>query len=331
MQLHRNEPYSSTNKTMVSTTNDADALAEQFGNLSTYTTPSPTSSLAFKYDRFADDDPPKPRPIPRYLFRVYSSHSAGKTSASIIQSKAACSNSPEIREMSRACIFSKRLRYLASDIAVKHLMRKLPNNEDNLISWTSSILFAIVYIFYHNIHYGAPRQDIHLCVIDTKRFRSKTFICDRDLMDVLKKDTDDWNSLVRWRRSTRLYFGEYLSQGSMNVVGKCVVVSAAQLFDEGLLDIHDRFPQLERQMQRERKTKLASIICDFRDNWPQNAVKLEQTRAEAIVKVADLFGRRWRLPVALSLVSLHHYSNVAWTLGTAFEEKSRHLGGLTGN
>lgn len=337
VQSYHSGLYDSTNKTMVTATNDTEALAEQLSNLRTNTAPPPGSSLAFKYNLFADGDPRHPRPIPRYLFRVYSSHSAGTTSDSIIHSKAACSDNERIRESSKTCIFRKEQRELASEMVFKHLRWKPHNDGDNLISWTSSILFAIVYIFYHRTHYGAPKEDIHLCVIDTKKFKDKTFICDRDLIDVLKKDTADWNTLVNWR-STRLYFGEYLSQGSMGVKGKCVVVSAAQLFNEGLLDTHDDFRRLKEQMEQETKaetetkgkpkTKWALKVCNFRDAWPQNAVKLEQTRGEAIVRVADLFGERWRLPVALSLASLHPYVNTAYILTSEFQRGSR-IGCLT--
>lgn len=305
---------------MATTIDQLEALTSDFNNLSPYTGP-----LTFKFKLFEDEKIPA-RPVPRYLFRVFSRKSAGHTSETVVRSKAACSQDEKMKESARTCLFRKD-KALARDMVLRHLMW-CPKDDDNLVSWTSSILFAIVYMFYHHIHYGIATEDVYICIIDTKKFAEKTFICDMDLIDHFRQECDkDWEYLYSLR-SGKYYFGEYLSQGSRVVEDKCVVVPAAHLFQQGLFGIHDGFSQLKGQMQQGSRTKWASIVCDYRDKWPQNMITLEQTRAEAIVRVADLFGERWRLPVALSLASLYPYFNAAWILTSEFQETSR-LGCLT--
>jgi hypothetical protein len=56
--------------------------------------------------------------------------------------------------------------------------------EDNLVSWTSSLLFVLVYIFhlYANLTDGLTFDDIHLCIIDTISFPRGVFLRDMDLI-----------------------------------------------------------------------------------------------------------------------------------------------------
>ncbi|KAH6714588.1 hypothetical protein BKA61DRAFT_605536 [Leptodontidium sp. MPI-SDFR-AT-0119] len=61
-------------------------------------------------------------------------------------------------------------------------------HEDNLVSWTSSLLFALVYIFHlhANSNDRSAFDDIHLCIIDTnqflKRFSFVTKISSRPML-----------------------------------------------------------------------------------------------------------------------------------------------------
>ena len=60
-------------------------------------------------------------------------------------------------------------------------------NKDSFVSWTSSLLFAIQFIYYQHL---SPRDrsclaEIKLNVIDTTQFPRGTFIRDLDLIDAL--------------------------------------------------------------------------------------------------------------------------------------------------
>lgn len=232
--------------------------------------------------------------IPRYLFRVFTPKSRGTTNEFWAKSN----------DASKMDIFEE------SDISVASMINRHLNWEvgpDKLVSWTSSLLFVLVYIFnrHASLKDGSAFDKIYLCVIDTTKFAKGVFLRDMDLIDAycsfdanlmrLKKIRKDW------------YFGEYLSQGALKIEGKCKIVSAQAMINRGLCDLRQEFREFA-QWQPCKSPGWARDVNELRHT-------LQQTESEDIItgkiqvafKIAQLFGSPWTLPVAANLVALLPY------------------------
>jgi hypothetical protein len=93
--------------------------------------------------------------IPRFLFRVHSPGSCGITDRLWTRSKDARHDIPS----SRLDVFARSDKEVAAMIH-RHLMWK--EGLDNLVSWTSSLPFALVYMFHlhANARDGSDFEDI---------------------------------------------------------------------------------------------------------------------------------------------------------------------------
>jgi hypothetical protein len=110
-----------------------------------------------------------------------------------------------------------RDKHEVAEMLNRHL-RWWSGDEDNLVSWTSSLLFALVYMFHlhANPSDASPLNEIYLCVTDTTMFPPGVFLRDMDLIQAFRafdetygKNLDDFERL----RSADYYFGEYISPG----------------------------------------------------------------------------------------------------------------------
>ncbi|CEI63493.1 unnamed protein product [Fusarium venenatum] len=117
--------------------------------------------------------------VPRYLFRVFTPKSQGKTNESWTKSMDA---RYEVAD-SKVDIFARPNKQRTAEMLYRHL-RWLEGPEDNLVSWTSSLLFALAYIFHlhANKRDGSSYDNIQLCVIDTSSFPEAVFLRDMDLI-----------------------------------------------------------------------------------------------------------------------------------------------------
>ncbi|KAI9374870.1 hypothetical protein BJX61DRAFT_540374 [Aspergillus egyptiacus] len=252
--------------------------------------------------------------IPRYLFRVASPKSDGETTETWVHSHAAS------KDMSNSCedIFSDldddKRTIIARTLNV-HL-RWWPKNglEDNFVSWTSSLLFAIQYIYYrhHNKKDGSALKDIKLYVVDTTLYPRGTFIQDLDLIDFFQQYDDSQSgknllSLQRIRKK-EWYFGEYLSQGALKIKGKNQVISANKLFRGGLLHrLQPCFGDINKEVPENKKPIWAKEVLRLRETiWPYEAhceTDL-QRRLKAAGEIIDQFDTDWRFPLAVYFTSL---------------------------
>lgn len=188
---------------------------------------------------------------------------------------------------------------------------------DNLLSWTSSLLFALQHAIYkrQNHRDGSDWQEIQLCVIDTTKFPSGVFIRDIDLRRSfagINEKLDNQRQLregVRTPRDTGLYyFGEYLSQGALRIEDKCSIVSMDKIFDCGLSFLQRHFspdvemgpPMLSKEVVKLRK----EFSIAFSHHW----VPVSLARIAAASKIGSLFGQVWRLPMMVSFLSLRPLS-----------------------
>lgn len=220
--------------------------------------------------------------IPRYLFRITTPLSDGFTDGIWVKSKDARHG----RADSRRDIFAVGDNTQAACMLYKHLRwQTKPQDPDNFTSWTSSLLFALQYIFYRHKH---PKdrsnlKDILLCIIDTASFTKGTFLKDMDLLNAY----GPFDSHLRNHQEVRekkhsnfygsLYFGEYLSQGALKIEDRCQLVSSQAIIDQGLFKLQ---PELMMSMTV-TKPSLANEVIRLRepfyvrDTPPQSLTKDE--------------------------------------------------------
>ena len=171
--------------------------------------------------------------IPRYLFRVFTPRSCGTTNKSWTKSM----DARYATKNSRVDIFAREDDEQVASMLNTHL-RWRKSSEDNLVSWTSSLLFALVYIFHlhANSQDASAFDDIFLCIIDTTKFPKAVFLPDMDLIETYYPLDADLKRMQNLRLSD-YYFGEYLSQGALKIEGPeksdeklRIAVNIAQLF-----------------------------------------------------------------------------------------------------
>ena len=160
---------------------------------------------------------------PRFLFRTFDHKSSGHSDDRVISSPAAKFGLPH---------HEKDVFALDSDVAIsivdKHLnpwLRKNstlpasnPHHDDNFMSWTSSLLYAVQYAYYRRARYGCSLDQIKICVVDVSMFPPGQFIRSCTLLQAYHSlgRSDGMQNLYSIRLLVYMYtFGEYLSQGHM--------------------------------------------------------------------------------------------------------------------
>lgn len=243
---------------------------------------------------------------PRYLFRTYSPKSAGKTSLTAIIPPASTSGRTEqtrdifkLDQQDAAARLNAHLRWWPSH-----------ERDCNLMSWTSSLLFALQYgLFKHRSSKDSSElSQIFLLILDTREFPNGTFIKDMEIMEVFanpdntqRGNLDDFLNL---RKSSRgYYFGEYLSQGELSIQGKCVETTMQRMIDVGLFEL---YPELGDKSQwnlwADRVISLRQHFQSSQDAPP--ATHIEVRKAISIAEAC--FGNCWVVPVAAMLLALKH-------------------------
>lgn len=243
--------------------------------------------------------------VPRYLFRVYSPSTAGQTTDSYVTPPAStCGRAEKTRD-----IF--RLPPAEAAIRLNEHLRWWPSHESkcNLMSWTSSLLFALQYgLRRHNTdHDKSELSQISLLMLDTRGFPIGTFIKDVEIMEVFAQYTDfnqtkNLDDFFQFRKSDRgYYFGEYLTQGRIDIRGRCIVTNMQRLIDAGLFELR---PELK---DKSRWREWANRVVDLRKLFkaPQDTPTTTHTEVRKAITVAGAcFGNGWDIPVAIMLLAL---------------------------
>ncbi|KAH8658060.1 hypothetical protein BX600DRAFT_468593 [Xylariales sp. PMI_506] len=243
--------------------------------------------------------------IPRYLFRLHTPHSAGSSDKCRVQSASYVATKSQ-----PADIFSISPQTAASRLSDHLWWNNLQPGECSLVSWSSSLLFALQYGLYRHHNQskdGSKLEDIQLLLIDTEGLDRNLFVNDRELIQVLAphhhaKYPGDFNTLQtiqQLRNRGDLYFGEYLTQGSLNIEGRCSQVDFQTLVNLGLFDL---FPELA--FKRSEKNAWANAVRALRYPiiWGSSQDLTGQELDQATLIVGAAFGDRWSLPVALMLL-----------------------------
>lgn len=259
--------------------------------------------------------------IPRYLFRVVSPHTVGTTNETWVHSESASQNQGSSTEDVFFNLNSDKRTTIARTLNL-HL-RWWPKDAkddsgDNFVSWTSSLLFAIQYIYYRHLspEDGSDLRQMKLYAIDTTRFPKGTFLCDLDLIDTFwesdnhppRKNLESFRYL---RNKTQNYFGEYLSQGSLKIEGKCELISAESLFEnDRLRRLQPHFCELHhlpfnngRPILSQEVIRLREAIWQPTDLQIPSSAEIED-RLKAVKEIVQHLETRWKLPLAIYFSSL---------------------------
>lgn len=257
-------------------------------------------------------------PIPRYLFRLFTPFSVGNTDETWVKSRDAAAGC----ETAIKDIFETSDRSETAKLIADHLWWRPGERKSNLVSWTSSLLFAIQYVFYRHASpldirraKDSDMSNIKICVVDTTMLE-RAFIRDLDLIEAFQEDctatctaTCEANCaehkglyrLQSLRTRGGYYFGEYLSQGRLKVEGECRIISAEAMIELGLLSLQAEF----RGAYHNERCGWVNEVRRVRNTFQEEGTPtLDPEQIEVAIRIAQLFGPRWRMPVAISLVAL---------------------------
>lgn len=275
--------------------------------------------------------------IPRYLFRVVSPRSDGITSEKWVRSKAVKENG---RSPPKDIFFNLDSSKKVTVARTLNLhLRWWPKKKlrDNFVSWTSSLLFAIQYIYYRHLHDedGSSLEEIKLYTIDTTLFPRGTFLRDLDLIDAFR-DFDDHDSgcdLVAMqilRNRPNFYFGEYLSQGSLRIANKCQVIPAESLFENDRLQrLQPHFTNLQNNAPSHAKIEWTKEVVRLRRIiWPERGFRTHlqllssaemSDRLQVVKKIVHDAASGWRYPLAIHFAALMGAESVTKDQGMAYD------------
>ncbi|KAF7953046.1 hypothetical protein EAE96_006267 [Botrytis aclada] len=185
--------------------------------------------------------------IPHYLFRTFDTVSSGKNDNSVVASLASVYKSPRDSRIDLLSLSADK----AIDMMHTHLKKSLRGGEhtDNLVSWTSSLLFAIQYAIWRRRKFSCSAANIQICAVDTRRFPRGQFAPDMWLLQAYRtaaKKGGDAEKFFRFRLEYEEFQnGEFLSQGSVHHGGRSCVVSLEKLQESGLYNLYPEFAEKE--------------------------------------------------------------------------------------
>jgi len=245
--------------------------------------------------------------IPRFLFRIYTPDSYGRTSLSSITPQAVVSDGVNAIQD----IFNWDRKAAAKLLNIQLRWWKYDNpSECSLVCWTSSLLFALQYGL-HRVRHGNPDgynlSDITLLIIDTRSIPNGVFVKDLELIAAFAEYADPMIKknlpfLQQLRQGPRgYYFGEYLSQGRLGIDGICSQTTMKNLVESGLFQL---MPEFEDQ---ESWNQWADRVVELRVPFNEKININQSDRSEvrrAIIIAESCFPGRWALPVAAMLLAL---------------------------
>lgn len=225
--------------------------------------------------------------IPNVLYRTYSPQSSGCSNENWVISPATLYGSDE----DKRDLLSFEKNTAASKLR-QHLWWK-GDGSDNLMSWTSSLIFAIQHALYRSKtdFRDVDKSLIHICVLDTRKVPRGAFLPAVALLRALNVPKDP-------KHKHEYYHGEYLSQGMLDIEKGSSTTSLGDLIKHGLYDLFPSFENENRWLWKEVK----GFRDRFREN-PLEATEEELKLARSIAK--SCFQSEWAQTVmSFSLLCL---------------------------
>ena len=239
--------------------------------------------------------------VPRFLFRVQAPGSAGTVNTEYAR--------PTGTE-EKGDIFKYRPRAAAGKVR-KHLQGGCTKySRCNFVSWTSSLLWALMWGFYRawDESAGEDLSSVRLFVIDTLEFPAGTFIQDLEIIEVFhtyERYPFRKGSLTSLRnlRTNGYYFGEYLTQGDLRIQGKCVQTTLEKLRSRGLfklnIGLEDKRTWYKPNHNILALRKAFELFKPYRRAGP-----IERTEVRKAIAIAETcFGGPWTALIALHLLA----------------------------
>lgn len=220
--------------------------------------------------------------VPRYLFRAFDQASSGLSNECLVASVESISDESN----SRVDILSKP-REVSTRLLYRHLNKSCfggGDKSDNLMSWSSSLLFVIQYAIWRCHQRGCGEDEVKICAVDTRKFPRGQFARDMALLRAYRqsaKHDKDMNKFFDFRLNREDYDnGEFLSQGEVHHKGRSSVVSLGQLVKAGL---HDLYPEFKEESERGWTNRVRSL----RSRWSakQSTTKID---IQAAIRVASV-------------------------------------------
>ncbi|KAF4417510.1 hypothetical protein FACUT_12173 [Fusarium acutatum] len=191
---------------------------------------------------FRESDNKLPEHMAPYVFRTYDKHSTGLNTDKIIASVLSLRGEASRHKLD---ILSMD-RQEASEMLHHHLDEGLSSTwENNLVSWSSSLMFVIQYANWRfcNPWFSRP-NDICICAVDTSNLPRGQFVRDKWLLNSFKDAelSDQENGFRDFRFNRSDYDnGEYLSQGVLHIEKRSCTLSLRGLKNAGLWDLYPEF------------------------------------------------------------------------------------------
>jgi hypothetical protein len=101
-----------------------------------------------------------------------------------------------------------------------------------------------------------------------------------------------------------MYFGEYLSQDVLKIEGKCEIVSAQAMIDQGLYNLCREFENFAHWELRRSPPWAKPVVSLHKDLYQIESPEISNEKLQVAVNVAELFGSCWTLPIAANLIAL---------------------------
>ena len=249
--------------------------------------------------------------IPTFLFRLHAPGTVGTTTTTEVTSPAY--NGGDTGK--KRGLFQKPPAEAAELLNAHLWWQPRHEGECNLMSWSSSLLFLLQYgLHRHSKDHDRPGlSDVHLLTLDTRQFPKGTFIQDLEAIKAFggymySEDHQNLRNLQNLRMS-EYYFGEYLSQGRLDISERCSQTSMKQLIDMGLFKL---CPMLAENSQWNLWAKRVVLI---RKGFADEAEATDKTSVRTAITMAQMcFGADFALPLAVMLLSLKNRKIDDWAV-----------------
>ncbi|MBE3042279.1 hypothetical protein IMZ48_06805 [Candidatus Bathyarchaeota archaeon] len=161
--------------------------------------------------------------------------------------------------------------------------------DDNLMSWSSSLLFVIQNAIWRSRIGKIAPSDVTICAVDTTKFPLGQFVRDMWLIKTYRDDTPckDQRDFFDFRLKRSDYDnGEYLSQGLVNHGGRSCTFSLQDLINAGL---HDLYPEFAEDGGKEEWANRVKKLRDTR--WYYEEGTSQDEVRHALEMARGCFGR----------------------------------------
>ncbi|KAL9103067.1 MAG: hypothetical protein Q9163_001865 [Psora crenata] len=221
--------------------------------------------------------------IPRYLFRTYSSDgSQGHNSPTLFKSEA---TSKTVNHISLYDIPEGE----AKELLEKHFLWHY-SPEDEFISWTSSLLWALQHAIRKQDYYG--QRDTCICVLDTSNLSKACIYPATTLLRVYKISSEG-------KLQHEYYNAEYLAHSTVRCANnQAVAVPLQALINHGLYGL---LPELN---DAQSKGYLYSRIKELRSIFFTQDSTISAQDIAIAKRLAYSFGGPWTLPALLVFLTL---------------------------